>query len=131
LLLRWPLGLGAAVPLTRGFAEMFDKQEEWEQTIGVYMQGLIRCEDARLRNGLGYCLDKACRLRQAEHHHGRAVELAPDVAAYANDVGYVLLEQGELQQARVNFERALHLDPAYELARNNLSLCSKQASEPR
>jgi len=124
-------GPGAAAPLTEGLAEMFEKQEEWEQAIGVYMQGLTRCEDARLHNGLGYCLDKASRLREAEHHHRRAMELAPDVTAYANDLGYVLLEQGELQQARVHFERALHLDPAYELARNNLSLCSKQASEPR
>jgi Flp pilus assembly protein TadD len=54
------------------------------------------------------------------------VELAPNDAIYANDLGYNLSEQCEIQQAQVLFERAIELDPAHQLARNNLKLCSEQ-----
>lgn len=118
-----------AVPLTEGLAEMFEKQEEWEGAMEVYALGLAHAEDARLHNGLGYCLGKVGRLREAEYHSRRATELAPDTAAYVNDLGYTLLEQGEFQQARVLFEHALRLDPCFELARENLRLCSEAASE--
>ena len=117
------------VTVTEGLAEMFEKQEEWKKAIEVYTQGLARCEDASLHNGLAYCLGKIGRLKDAEYHCRQATELSPYIATYANDLGYALQEQGEFEQARIQFDRALHLDPDYELARNNLSRCSKQAQK--
>ncbi|MBI2958463.1 MAG: tetratricopeptide repeat protein [Chloroflexi bacterium] len=123
------VGPGIAVPLTEGLAGMFEKQEEWEKAVEVYTRALACCEDASLHNGLGYCLAQAGRLREAEYHERRATELDPNAAVYVNDLGYVLLGQGEFQQARILFERALGLDPSYELARENLHVCSKRASQ--
>ena len=120
---------GIAVLLTEALADIFEKIEEWTWGIEVYNQGLSVHEDASFHNGLGYCLAKSGRLKEAEHHSRRAMELAPDSAIYANDLGYTLLEQGQVQEARALFERALQLDPSYELARENLRICCEAASE--
>ncbi|MBI4595789.1 MAG: tetratricopeptide repeat protein [Candidatus Tectomicrobia bacterium] len=114
-----------AVSLTTSLAEMFEKQKDWEKAIEVYNLGLAHCRHASLHNGLAYCLGKTGRLSEAENNERQATELAPGDATYANDLGYVLLEQGKLEQAKEYFERALQIDPAYELAQNNLALCSK------
>jgi Flp pilus assembly protein TadD len=120
---------GVAAPLTEAFAEMFEEQEEWERAMEVYALGLAHAEDAMLHNGLGYCLGKVGRLRESEYHSRRATELAPDTAAYVNDLGYVLMEQRMFQEARVLFEHALRLDPSHDLARGNLRLCYEEAPE--
>ena len=114
------------ITLTTSLAEMFEKQQNWGKAIEVYNLGLARCEHASLHNGLAYCLGKTGRLSEAENHDRRATELAPGDATYANDLGYVLLEQGKQEEAKEYFERALQIAPAYELARNNLALCSKR-----
>ncbi len=122
-------GPDVAVTLTESLAEMFENQDQWDQAIQVYTQGLACGEDASLHDGLAYCFGKTDRLKEAEYHARRAVELAPGNAIYANDLGYNLLEQGEIQQAQTLFERAVDLDPDYQLARNNLKLCSEQISK--
>lgn len=120
---------GMAVPMADALAEMFEKQEEWEWAIKVYAQGLAHVEDASLRDGLGYCLARAGRFKDAEHHIRRATELAPGNAAYINDLGFVLMEQRRHEEARALFKHALHLDPSFKLAQNNLRICSEEASE--
>jgi len=121
----------AAATLSECLAGMFEKQEEWELAIEVYTRALAHGENAILHNGVGYCLARANRLKEAEYHYRRATELAADTAAYANDLGYLLMEQGRPEEARALFGRALHLDPSFELAQQNLRICPEEDSEPR
>ncbi len=121
---------GMVAELTEALAEMLEKQDEWESAIHVYALGLAHTEHAILHDGLGYCLGKLGRLKEAEQHGRRATELEPDNATYVNDLGYTLVEQGRFQEAQVLFERALILDPSYDLARGNLRLCTEKTSQP-
>ena len=132
---RFATALAAApdmtVQLTEGLAEMLENQREWELAIKIYTQGLASGEHAGLHNGLGYCLAKAGRFKDAEYHTRRATELTPENAAYINDLGFVLMEQGRHCEARALFERALHQDPSFKLAQNNLRMCSEEASQSK
>ena len=62
----------------------------------------------------------------------RALELEPDNQRFVNDLGWSLAQSGALQEALVVLERAVAMDPADELARENLRLCNlKSAKRPR
>jgi Flp pilus assembly protein TadD len=53
----------------------------------------------------------------------RACELEPESQRFANDLGWSLLEAGRLPDAEATLTRAVAMDPADELARENLRLC--------
>lgn len=120
-----------AATLSESLASMFEKEGEWDLAIEVYMQGLACGEDALLHNGVGYCLARSKRLKEAEYYSRRAMELEPDNAAYVNDLGYLLLQQGQVKEAQSLFQHALQLDPSDELARENLRRSSEAASESK
>jgi tetratricopeptide (TPR) repeat protein len=112
--------------LCLNLTELLEKHKRWEDAIEVYNLGLAQCENASLYQGLSYCLGKMRRLEEAEIHARKAAEMAPDDASCANDLGFVLMQQGKYEQAQDHFERALKIDSAYQLARNNLDLCSRR-----
>jgi tetratricopeptide (TPR) repeat protein len=63
----------------------------------------------------------------------RAVEISPDYApaVLALDLAWSLIESGSLQEALTTFERAVAMDPANELARENLRFCNQQIAKRR
>lgn len=106
-------------------AETYEGLKQYERAIEVYNMGLAWQERAAFYHGRGYCRlklgDPAAALPDAR----RAVELCPDNQAYVNDYGYTLFEAGELAQAREVLRRAVAMNPADDLARNNLRLCEE------
>ena len=60
-----------------------------------------------------------------------ALELEPDNQKFVNDLGWSLFQSGALQEARVVMERAVAMDPADELARENLRLCRLKLAKRR
>jgi tetratricopeptide (TPR) repeat protein len=115
-----------AAELSLFLTEVLEKHKRWEDAIEVYSLGLARCQDAGLYQGLAYCLGKTGNLEKAESYALKAAELAPDDASCANDLGYFYMEREKYEQAQTCFERALKIDPAYQLAGNNLEMCSRR-----
>jgi tetratricopeptide (TPR) repeat protein len=115
-----------AAELSLNLTDLLEKHKRWEDAIEVYNLGLSRSQKAGLYQGLSYCLGKLRRLEEAEIHARKAVELAPHDASCASDLGFLLMQQGKYEQAQDHFERALKIDPGYQLARNNLDLCSRR-----
>jgi tetratricopeptide (TPR) repeat protein len=115
-----------AAELALSLTELLEKHKRWEDAIEVYNLGLSKCQEAGLYQGLSYCLGKKRNLEEAEFYALKAAELAPEDASCANDLGFVLMQRGKYEQAQDHFERALKIDPAYQLARNNLDLCSRR-----
>jgi tetratricopeptide (TPR) repeat protein len=115
-----------AAELTLNLTDMLERHKKWENAIEVYNLGLTKCQDAGLYQGLSYCLGKKRNLEEAEFYALKAAELAPEDASCANDLGFILMQQGKYEQAQTSFERALKIDPAYQLAINNLELCSRR-----
>jgi tetratricopeptide (TPR) repeat protein len=115
-----------AADLTLYLAEMLERHKKWGDAIDVYNLGLTYCQDAAFYQGLAYCLGKTGNLEKAETYALKAAELAPEDASCANDLGFVLMQREKYEQAQTSFERAIKIDPAYQLARSNLELCSRR-----
>jgi tetratricopeptide (TPR) repeat protein len=115
-----------AADLTLYLAEILESHKKWENAIEVYNLGLTHCQDAGLYQGLAFCLGKKGNLEKAETYALKAAELAPEDASCSNDLGFILMQQGKYEQDQDHFERALKIDPAYQLARSNLDLCSRR-----
>jgi Flp pilus assembly protein TadD len=77
----------------------------------------------------GILQDELGRPDQAESAHRAALTLEPGRSALHNNLGYNLLLQGKSEAAAVEFRRAIEIDPASQLARNNLA--AALASEPQ
>lgn len=54
-------------------------------------------------------------------HYRRAIRLCPTKPEYHNGLGEVYLALNRRDDAQFEFKEALNIDPAYEIARNNLS----------
>ncbi|MEO8593090.1 MAG: tetratricopeptide repeat protein [Candidatus Solibacter sp.] len=71
---------------------------------------------------LGILRDESNLWPLGEPAHRKAIELAPRVDYLHNNLGYNLLMQKKHDEAAREFEEALKLNPASQLARNNLGL---------
>jgi len=56
-----------------------------------------------------------------------ALELEPDNQRFVNDLAWSLIESGSLQEALTTLERAVVMDPADELARENLRFAIRRS----
>ncbi|RJQ69341.1 MAG: tetratricopeptide repeat protein [Desulfobacteraceae bacterium] len=72
---------------------------------------------------------KSCSTRQIEASR-RALELEPDNQKLVNDLGWSLFQAGRLKEAEEVLLKAVAMDPADELARENLRLCKYARLEP-
>jgi Flp pilus assembly protein TadD len=71
---------------------------------------------------LGILRDQTGAWEAAEPAHRHAVEIAPTQDALHNNLGYNLLMQKKSEEAAAEFREALRLNPASQLARNNLGM---------
>ena len=76
--------------------------------------------------GLGCCAGHKGLHAKAMEAAGCAVELGPDNQVFVNDLGWSLFEGGRLQEAKETLEKAVSMDPADELARENLRICEQE-----
>lgn len=67
--------------------------------------------------GLGSCYLRQSRLRLAEYHYRRALEIHPNNAILLGCVGIVLERRNECDEAMVIFDRAIQLSPDNALVR--------------
>lgn len=79
-----------------------------------------------LKYDFGNLLLRLGEFRAAEQVYGEFVSISPTLAMARNNLGLSLVHQGRLVQAMEQFEAALRLDPALQLAADNLRLASEQ-----
>jgi Flp pilus assembly protein TadD len=75
---------------------------------------------AEAHAALGLLLDGDGRGADAERHHRRAVELAPEAPVYLNNLGFSLFLRGKNRDAVEIFQRAARLAPTNRRVRTNL-----------
>lgn len=76
----------------------------------------------RAWNGLAYCHDLRGAWRQAEASYANGLAARPDSPVLYNNRGFSRLLQRRFVAARADLERALHLNPGFQVARENLRL---------
>jgi tetratricopeptide (TPR) repeat protein len=72
---------------------------------------LVDVEDASVANRLGEALQRVDHIDEATEAYRRAVELAPDVAAYRVDLAHALMTREEFAAALEQFQAAERLEP--------------------
>jgi len=79
---------------------------------------------------LGILRDEANLWPLGEPAHRKAIELAPSIDYLHNNLGYNLLMQKKNEEAAHEFQEALKLNPASQMARNNLGLALANSDAP-
>jgi Flp pilus assembly protein TadD len=103
----------------------------------AYKDGLALYQAAALQfphvavfhQGVGCCAGHEGFHEEAIAASIRACELEPDNQRFASDLGWSLLEAGRLSESEETLTRAVAMDPADELARENLRLCKTKLTE--
>lgn len=116
--------------LGNALAETYEARKDYRRAKAVYERCLEAFEAASLYNGLGYCLGKLGDLEGAIRSGEAAARLAPERPDFLNDWAWSLIEAGRPADALPLLERAVAMDPAYELARENLEHCQGLLSGP-
>jgi tetratricopeptide (TPR) repeat protein len=79
-------------------------------------------ESAEYYSWVGLIRDSTAAWESGEPSHRKAVAIAPSDDALHNNLGYNLLMQKKPADAAAEFREALRLNPASQVARNNLGL---------
>jgi len=123
---------------TPDLCEIIDQAGSFLIHIHAYKDGLdlYRAAAARfpavavLHQGLGCCAGNRGFHDEAVAASERALELEPGNQKFVNDLGWSLLQADRLGEAETMLERAVSMDPADELARENLRICRTKTSKP-
>ncbi|MFQ5827894.1 MAG: tetratricopeptide repeat protein [Candidatus Methylomirabilia bacterium] len=118
------------VLIGNALAETYEERGDFPRAKAVYERCLKAVKDAKLLNGLGYCLGKLGNLEGAIQHAEAASKLAPERADFLNDWAWSLIEAGRPAEGLPLLERAVAIDPADELACGNLEHCRNLLSGP-
>lgn len=118
------------VLIGNALAETYEGRGDFRRAKSVYERCLQAVRDAKLLNGLGYCLAKLGNLAGAIRYSEEASRLEPQRADLLNDWAWSLIEAGRPAEALPLLERAVTIDPADELARGNLEHCRNLLSGP-
>jgi tetratricopeptide (TPR) repeat protein len=116
---------------TPDVCEIIDEAGSFLIQIGAYKDGLELYRSAVelfpavavLYQGIGCCAGHENCPDEAIAASERALQLEPDNQKFVNDLGWCLLLAGRIEEARRTLERAVSMDPADELARENLRIC--------
>lgn len=118
------------VLIGNALAETYERRKDFRRAKAVYEHCLKAADDAKLLNGLGYCLGKLGDLEGAVRHSEAASKLEPWRADLPSDWAWSLIEAGRPAEALPLLERTVAMDPADELARGNLDHCRDLLSRP-
>src|SRR5437764_712102 len=113
---RFPNSGEVQLALVRSLYDM----KRYQEAIGV-LEAHPR-QSADYYSWLGILRDQTGAWEAAEPAHRKAVEIAPTQDALHNNLGYNLLMQKKSEEAAAEFREALRLNPASQLARNNLGM---------
>ena len=107
------------------------QEERYEEGFELYQAAVGRFgERAVLYQGLGCCAGHQGLFDKAIEASRRALELEPDNQKLVNDLGWSLFQAGRLKEAEKVLLEAVAMDPADELARENLRLCKSARVRP-
>jgi len=96
----------------------------------VRLKCRLQPKDVDALQVLALLLVQSGRRDEALHHLGRAVAVAPRVAAYRNNLGTALLEAGKVREAAAAFRSAVELDPGHRLAWLGLASACHRLEDP-
>ncbi|MCJ7802115.1 MAG: tetratricopeptide repeat protein, partial [Candidatus Marinimicrobia bacterium] len=89
-----------------------DNLNNWSVSDGIYQQ-LIQTDstDAQAFNNYAYSLvERDERIELAKKYSRKAIELAPDQAAYLDTYGWILFKMGNAKEAHKYIEKSLEID---------------------
>jgi tetratricopeptide (TPR) repeat protein len=99
---------------------------EYADGLGLYRRAAARFPRvAVLHQGLGCCAGHQGLHAEAVAASRTLVALEPDNQNFVNDLGWSLYQAGQLHEARQVLERAVAMNPADELATENLRMCTR------
>jgi tetratricopeptide (TPR) repeat protein len=108
------------------------QSREYADGLELYRAAVQRFPDvAVFHQGRGCCAGHMGELQEAVAASRHALELEPDNQQFVNDLGWSLIESGLLEEALATLERAVLMDPADELARENLRFCNQRITKRR
>ena len=108
------------------------QSREYADGFELYRAAVRRFPDvAVFHQGKGCGAAHMGELQEAVAASRHSLELEPDNQQFVNDLGWSLIESGFLQEALATFERAVVMDPADELARENLRFCDQKITKRR
>jgi Tfp pilus assembly protein PilF len=97
------------------------QRENHAAGLEIFEAAVLRFPDrADLHQSLACCAAHQRQRDRAIAGYQRALELDPGRPDLTNDLGWSLFEAGRLEEAVEVLRRAVAMDPAYELARENL-----------
>ncbi len=95
----------------------------YQDAYTIYLEAAARYPDhAVFHQGISCCAGHLGRHEEALAASRRAIALEPANQKFMNDLGWTLYESGDLPAARETLERAVAMDPADDLARENLRI---------
>jgi len=117
---RFPESGEAELALVRALRDMSRRPEAIE-SLEAYLAAHPQTV-AKFYSWDGILHDETGALAAGEQAHRKAIALAPADDSLHNNLGYNLLEQKKFEDAAGEFREALRINPASQVARNNLGL---------
>jgi len=106
------------------------QRRRYAEALALYEAAVARFPDrAVLYQGLGCCAGHEGLVEKAVKASQKAFDLEPDRQELTNDLGWSLFQAGRLEEAEAVLLRAVALDPADELASENLRRCQAARSK--
>lgn len=118
----WVLLAGTAIILLLGVSA-FARNQVWQDEVALWKDVLSKNPKSyRAENNLGMAHKTAGRLKEAEYHIAKALEMRPRYFRANNNMGIVLGLQGRHDEAQRYFEKAVHFNRKSAQAHNNLGM---------
>jgi Flp pilus assembly protein TadD len=130
VLLSQPVEAADVCDIVDHAGEFLIGRQAYKDGLDLYQAAALRFPHvAVFHQGVGCCAGHEGLHEKAIAASRRACELEPDDQRFASDLGWSLLEAGRLSDAEATLTRAVAMDPADELARENLRLCKTKLAE--
>jgi Flp pilus assembly protein TadD len=117
---RFPESGEVELALVRALRDM-NRRPEAMASLDAFLKAHSQ-KSAAFYSWAGILHDETGAYPAGEPAHRQAVELAPNDDSLHNNLGYNLLQQKRNEEAAGEFREALRLNPASQVARNNLGL---------
>ncbi len=117
------LGILAATTLGGMFILTRTQVKYWKSSMTLYEHALdVTDNNFIMHYNMGLELAKINRMKEAEDHFRRTIEIKPDFGKAYNDLGNALWLQGQPEKAADLYRKTLEINPDHPLANYNLGI---------
>ena len=117
-----------------GLAELYERQQDFEQTIGILRQALGVAQlmkvssksVSRINYFIGEFELRLKRLTGAEKSFDKAIEIAPDDAELRSDIGDSYADKGYWAESEAHYRAAMEIDPNLAHVFNKLGIAYRR-----